>query len=306
MQGRILFIDDEPEILRAVKFYLEDEDFEVHIAEEGYNAVHLAETIHPDLIILDVMMPVMDGIQVCRQLRSRSRTRLIPIIFLTARETVEDKIKGLEAGGVDYITKPFNNQELIARIKAQIRRSQEEISSHPVTSLPGAPVVENEINRRLQAGEIFTVVFVGMENFREYREAYGVSRSERLLLFLCRLLEEVLSEPMDDDCYLGQPTYEEFVFVCSPEKAAAVCEWVIDRFDREKLEYYMEQHRQSGELTYYDYRGDLIRSPVINLALGGVCNTHRFAATYSALSEWGAQVCLKARAQGKSAYVIEE
>src|SRR5512139_2954884 len=108
MQGRILFIDDEPEILKAVKFYLEDEDFEVHIAEEGNKAIELAESIQPDLIILDVMMPVMDGIQVCRMLRTRTRTRLIPIIFLTAREAVEDKIQGLEAGGVDYITKPFN------------------------------------------------------------------------------------------------------------------------------------------------------------------------------------------------------
>jgi DNA-binding response OmpR family regulator len=306
MQGRILFIDDEPEILKAVKFYLEDEDFEVHVAEEGNKAVQLAETLRPDLIILDVMMPVMDGIQVCRQLRSRSRTRLIPIIFLTARETVEDKIKGLEAGGVDYITKPFNNQELMARIKAHIRRSQEEISSHPVTGLPGAPVVEDEVNRRLQRGEIFTVVFVAMEHFREYREAYGVSRSERLLLFLCKLLEDVLPQLPDDDCFIGQPTYEEFLFICSSDKTAAVCERLIDRFEEEKLEYYMEQHRQSGELTYYDYKGDLIHSPIVSLAVGGVCNTNRFTATYSALAEWGAQVHLKARSQGKSACVIEE
>ena len=306
MQGRILFIDDEPEILKAVKFYLEDEDFEVHIAEEGNKAVQMAETLQPDLIILDVMMPVMDGIQVCRQLRSRTRTRLIPIIFLTAREAVEDKILGLEAGGVDYITKPFNNQELMARIKAHIRRSQEDISSHPVTGLPGAPTIEDEVNRRLQDGEIFTVVFVSIEHFREYREAYGVSRSERLLLLLSRLLEEAVSEFPGGECFLGQPTYEEFLFLCRPDKAASLCERMIDRFEREKIEYYMEQHRQRSELTYYDYRGDLIRSPFINLAFGGVCNANRFVATYSALAEWGAQVLLKARSQEKSAYVIEE
>src|SRR4030042_6583789 len=119
MQGRILFIDDEPEILKAVKFYLEDEEFEVHVAEEGNKALQLAESIQPDLIILDVMMPIMDGIQVCRQLRARTRTRLIPIIFLTAREAVEDNIKGFEAGGVDYITKPFKHQELMCWIKEQ-------------------------------------------------------------------------------------------------------------------------------------------------------------------------------------------
>jgi PleD family two-component response regulator len=306
MQGRILFIDDEPEILRAVKFYLEDEDFEVHVAEEGRLAVELAETLRPDLIILDVMMPDMDGIQVCRQLRSRSRTRLIPIIFLTAREAVEDKIRGLEAGGVDYITKPFNNQELLARIKAQIRRSQEDISSHPVTGLPGAPIVEEEVNRRLQKGDIFTAIFAGMEGFREYREAYGVSRSERLLLFLCRLLEDALSSPLEEGCFLGQPAYEEFLLLCPPEKAPHLCGQVIERFEQEKMDYFMEQHRQEGELTYYDYRGDLVRAPLAYLTMGVVSNSSRFAATYTALAEWGAQVRLKARAQGRSSFIIEE
>ena len=306
MQGRILFIDDEPEILKAVKFYLEDEDFEVHIAEEGNQAVELAESIQPDLIILDVMMPVMDGIQVCRQLRSRSRTRLIPIIFLTARETVEDKIKGLEAGGVDYITKPFNNQELMARIKAHIRLSREELSSHPVTGLPGAHTIEEEVNRRLQQGEIFTIVFLDIDHFREYREAYGVSRGDRLLLFLARLLEEAASGIPEGVNFLGQHSYDEFCFLGPTDKASSLCEWVIERFEEEKLDYYLEQHRQSGELTYYDYRGAFIRSPLVSLTLGGVNNANRFIATYTALAEWGAQALLKARALDKCAYIIEE
>jgi PleD family two-component response regulator len=306
MQGRILFIDDEPEILKAVKFYLEDEDFEVHTAEEGNQAIELAEAIQPDLIILDVMMPVMDGIQVCRLLRSRTRTRLIPIIFLTARESVEDKIKGLEAGGVDYITKPFNNQELMARIKAHIRSSREELSSHPVTGLPGAPSVEREVNRRLQGGEIFTAVFVGIENFREYREAYGISRGDRLLLFVSRLLEEAIAGPEDDRGFLGQTSYEEFFFVCSSERAPSVCELAVERFEEDRLDHYMEQHRQLGELTYYDYRGDLIHVPFVNLALGGICNARRFVSTYAAVAEWGAQALLKARTQGACTYVIEE
>jgi PleD family two-component response regulator len=304
MQGRILFIDDEPEILKAVKFYLEDEDFEVHVAEEGNKALQLAESIQPDLIILDVMMPVMDGIQVCRQLRSRTRTRLIPIIFLTARENIEDKIIGLEAGGVDYITKPFNNQELMARIKAQIRRSQEEITSHPVTGLPGAHAAEKEVTRRLHEGEIFTSIFIGINYFREYQEAYGMSRSERLLLCAGRILDESASER--EGTFLCQPAYEEFLLLCGTGEAELLGERIIQLFEAEKNELYLEQHRQCGELTYYDYRGEVIHCPFVSLALGGVCNATRFVATYSALAEWGAQVLLKARAQPASACIIEE
>lgn len=306
MQGRILLVDDEPEILRAVKFYLEDEDFEVHTTEEGERAVELAEALRPDLIILDVMMPVTDGVQVCRQLRTRTRTRLIPIIFLTAREAVEDKIKGLEAGGDDYITKPFSNQELLARIKAHIKRSREELSSHPVTGLPGAVTVENEVNRRLQEGEIFTAIFAGMEHFRPFQEAYGVSRGERLLLFMARTLEDALGACEAEGCFLGQPSYDECILILPPQRAAEICSQAVEAFERGKLDHYLEQHRRLGELTYYDYRGDIIRAPLVFLALGGVCNSNRFMATYATLAEWGAQVLLKARARGCSGHVLEE
>ncbi|MBC7247392.1 MAG: response regulator [Actinobacteria bacterium] len=306
MEGRILFVDDEPEILNAVKFYLEDEDFEVYVTTEGNRAVELAESLRPDLIILDVMMPVMDGIQVCRQLRSRTRTRMIPIIFLTARESVEDKIKGLEAGGVDYITKPFHNQELMARIKAHIRQSHENLSGHPVTGLPGASTIEKEINGRLQRGEIFAAVFAAIDHLREYRDAYGVSRADRVLAAFARMIEEEAAERVGERAFIGQPTYEEFLVLCPPEVAEPLCKGLVERFEKEKADFYYEQHRQRGELHYYDYRGNAVSAPLVRLSLGGVCNTRRFLATYNVLAEWGAQAVLKARAHEESAFVIEE
>lgn len=306
MRGRILFVDDEPEILNAVKLYLENEDFEVHVTIDGRQALEMAEAIRPDLIILDVMMPAMDGVQVCRQLRSRTRTRMIPVIFLTARESVEDKITGLEAGGVDYITKPFNNQELLARIKAHIRQSQEALTGHPVTGLPGAGSVEEEVNRRLQEGEIFTAVFVEMDSFHEYREAYGISRGDRLLVRVSKILEDEAGNPEETGIFLGQPSYESFVVLCRPERAESLCAGIIERFEACKAEFYMEQHRQAGELIYYDYRGNTVHAPLVKLALGGVCNSRRFVATYTALAEWAAQAVLKARSGDKSAFVIEE
>jgi len=306
MQGRILIVDDEPGILNAVKFYLEDEDFEVHVTTDGTRAVELAESLRPDLIILDVMMPVMDGIQVCRQLRSRTRTRMIPVIFLTARESVEDKIQGLEAGGVDYITKPFVNQELLARIRAHIRHSQENLAGHPVTGLPGASTVEDEVNLRLQQGRIFAAVFVALDHLQEYREAYGVSRADRLLLRVARIFEEEMEALPEEDRFLGHPAYYDFLFLSPPEKAESLCARLVDRFEAEKGQFYLEQHRQRGELVYYDYRGNTIKAPLVNLVMGGVCNSRRFLATYTALTEWSAQALMKARSFGRSAYVLEE
>lgn len=306
MQGRILIIDDEPSILDAVKFYLEDEDFEVHVSADATRAVELAESLRPDLIILDVMMPVVDGIQVCRQLRSRARTRMIPIIFLTARESVEDKIQGLEAGGVDYITKPFANQELLARIRAHIRHSQEALAGHPVTGLPGASTVEEEVNRLLQEGRIFTAVFAQVDHLQEYREAYGVSRGDRLLLRLSRMFEEELEHLVPEETFLGHPAYYDLLVTCPPEKAEPLCARLVEKFEAEKDQFYLEQHRRRGELVYYDYRGNAVSAPLARLVLGGVCNSRRFVATYTALTEWSAQALMKARSYGRSAYFLEE
>ncbi len=143
-------------------------------------------------------MPCMDGFEVCRELRSRNRTRLIPIIFLTARESVEDKVTGFELGADDYITKPFNNRELLARIKSRIRRSEDELSSSPVTGLPGGNVVEQESNRWLQAGKPFYAIFILLDGFEHYRRAYGLNQGRHLLQYLARLISTVLEEEEEE------------------------------------------------------------------------------------------------------------
>ncbi|MEJ5186767.1 MAG: response regulator [Candidatus Geothermincolales bacterium] len=306
MNGRILIIDDEPQILRALELYLENEDFEVHVLEDPCRAVEKAEEIQPDLIILDIMMPPMDGIQVCRELRARSRTRLIPIIFLTARGSLEDKIQGLEAGGVDYVTKPFDHRELLARIRAHIRRSREEISSHTATGLPGAASVESEVKARLQRGDIFAALFVGLDHLKEYREAYGISGEEMVLRRVAGVLEEALNAHGGDGHFLGHPSYEEFLALCSPTGAAQVCREAVDRFEAMVHDFYQEQHRHRGMLTYYDYRGSLVKAPFLKLSIGGVMNTYRLVTTYDELSRWGAQALLKAKSLEKSGYVLEE
>lgn len=306
MNGKILIIDDEPQILRALELYLENEDFEVHVLEDPRKAVETAEILQPDLIILDVMMPPMDGIQVCRELRARSRTRLIPIIFLTARGSLDDKILGLEAGGVDYITKPFDHRELLARIRTHIRRSREELSSHPATGLPGATSVESEVRSRLQQGEIFAALFVGLDYLREYREAYGTSGEERVLRLAAGILEEALTKHCSGRHFLGQPSYEEFLALCPPASAARVCKEAVDGFEAAVRDLYQDQHRHRGMLTYYDYRGSLVKAPFLKLAIGGVMNTYRMVTTYDELSRWGAQTLLKARALEKSGFILEE
>jgi len=118
----ILAVDDEEPILELLRFNLEKEGYQVRIAKDGPEALRSVEQEQPDLLVLDVMLPGMDGLEVCRQLRLNPRFRQIPIIMLTAKGEVIDKVLGLELGADDYMTKPFSPRELLARIKARLRR----------------------------------------------------------------------------------------------------------------------------------------------------------------------------------------
>lgn len=120
-RGRILVVDDEPNVSELVSLYLTREGFEVEVAGDGRTALRLFDTVDPDLVVLDLLLPELDGWEVCRQIRTHSQT---PIIMLTARTEDLDRILGLEMGADDYMPKPFNPRELVARVKAVLRRSR--------------------------------------------------------------------------------------------------------------------------------------------------------------------------------------
>jgi DNA-binding response OmpR family regulator len=120
----VLIVDDEKNIVEALRYNLEREGFRTALARDGAAALEVARRDPPDLILLDWMLPEMDGLEVCRALKQDAKTRLIPIIMLTVKSTETDKVLGLEMGADDYVTKPFSPRELLARVKALLRRTQ--------------------------------------------------------------------------------------------------------------------------------------------------------------------------------------
>ena len=129
--SKVLIVEDEANIRQLVKYNLEKESFQVIEAEDGLQGLRLAKAEKPDLVLLDLMLPQMDGLEVCRSLKGNQATAALPIIMLTAKSEEIDKVIGLELGADDYMTKPFSPRELVARVKAVLRRSQKE------ASLPG-------------------------------------------------------------------------------------------------------------------------------------------------------------------------
>ncbi|MDY0404143.1 response regulator YycF [Virgibacillus sp. 179-BFC.A HS] len=177
MSHKILVVDDEQPIADILRFNLEKEGYEVVCAYDGDEAIELAEKEKPDLVLLDIMLPGKDGNEVCREIR---KTQTMPIIMLTAKDSEIDKVLGLELGADDYVTKPFSNRELIARVKANLRR-QEQI-----------PDEEDNTNKDIEIGPLvihpdaYTVS-------RDGKEIELTHREFELLHYLARHIGQVMT-----------------------------------------------------------------------------------------------------------------
>ena len=131
-KGSVLVIDDEKDLVELVRYNLEKEGYDVIAATDGRSGLDIAREHAPDLVVLDLMMPGVDGLEICRQLRQDARTARLPVIMLTAKATEADRIVGLEMGADDYITKPFSPRELVARVKALLRRTSTAEQPHEI------------------------------------------------------------------------------------------------------------------------------------------------------------------------------
>src|SRR5450631_1169967 len=175
-RGTILVVDDDADIVRFVEMNLRLEGYRVVVARDGVEALAMVAAEMPDLVLLDTMMPGYDGIEVTRRLRADSRTSTLPIIMLTAKTMSADRVLGLTTGADDYIIKPFDTLELVARVRSTLRRNAEARAVSPLTSLPGNVRIEDEIAGRVSSGSPFAVAYLDLDNFKAFNDAHGFMR----------------------------------------------------------------------------------------------------------------------------------
>src|SRR5207248_6606994 len=157
-KGRILVVEDDFDISNMLRIYFTGQGFEVSVAPRGNDALAMTRQSLPHLIVLDIMLPDMDGYAVCKQLRTTTRTSHIPIIFLTQKDERSDKIAGLELGADDYITKPFDIEELKLRVKNAIDRVDREKSMDPRSNLPSSKLIEEQLRDLMRATETWSYI----------------------------------------------------------------------------------------------------------------------------------------------------
>jgi diguanylate cyclase (GGDEF)-like protein len=273
--ARILVADDDEAIARFVEIQLSLEGFSVELVHDGGQALARATATLPDLVLLDVMMPVHDGVEVVRRLRAQAITSALPVIMLTAKTLPADRVLGLTAGADDYLVKPFDTAELLARVHTTLRRTAEIRSLSPLTGLPGNHRIDRELAGRAASATPYAVCHVDLDEFKSFNDAYGFLRGDDLLLALAGCLHQAAVDAGEPPVFVGHVGGDDFVVVCAPEQAEPLCQRVVARLDALVPEYYDPADAERGWLEVPDRRGRLRPHPLVSVSIGVAKETGR-------------------------------
>jgi len=265
-KGAILIAEDELHLREVLHMQLELAGFEVLEACDGEEALELAERARPDVILLDVMMPRMDGYEALRRLRASYATRFIPIIMLTAKDTKEDVLSGFQDGANDYLTKPYERSELLVRVNNQLSWSRQQREANPLTGLPGNLSINQETERRLASGEPFALLQVDIDFFKAYNDHYGYPRGDEAIQTLSRILVEAASHHGAGN-FVGHIGGDDFVLLSTPEHAEPIGQEIIDVFNRVIPSLYDPEDRERGYVEVMNRRHDLEHFPLMSVTI---------------------------------------
>ena len=267
---RILIAEDESSLRLVLRAILEREGFSVIEATNGVEALQLAHQEIPDLALLDVMMPDLDGYEVCRQLRTSFSTRHIPIVMLTARTEMSDKVRGLEGGANDYVTKPWDNRELVLRLRNVLDWSAQQRAASPLTGLPGNHSINDAIRRRLASGQPFTLLQIDIDHFKAFNDYYGYARGDQAIQMVARILTETAQRHGGDRSFVGHIGGDDFVVLASPDEAEPMGESILDWFNDAARELYDAEDRDRGYVEVLNRRHVVERFPLMSLTIAMV------------------------------------
>jgi PleD family two-component response regulator len=265
-KSRILIVEDDPDIGNMLRVYFENLGFEISLATRGQDALALTRHSLPQLIVLDIILPDMDGYEVCRSLRASSRTGHIPILFLTQRDERRDRITGLELGADDYITKPFDIEELRLRVQNAMARSERDSMTDPCTGLPASRQIEMRLESSL-GRQGWAMLSCRLMNFDAYRSVYGEMAGDEVLHFAAELILSVVDELGAPDDFLGYSGGDSFVILTEDSRASAIEAQLKARFQEAIPGKYSYVDGQRGYILAHDSSGAEIRAGLIHLSV---------------------------------------
>ena len=300
---KILIIDDSELMVKLVTDILQGKDYRVVSASDGFQGLRKVAEEKPDLVLLDIVMPGMDGFEVCKILRENPANNLMPIIMLTAQENEDDKLTGLELGADDYIIKPFNQRELLSRINNTLIRIDRNRWANPLTGLKGNLEIQAEINHRIAMNKLFSVIYLDIDNFKAFNDAYGFPCGDRAIKITADIITDNVNAFGSIDDFVGHIGGDDFIIISDPGHVDSLCENIIKNFDCKMPELYTNADRKNGFITTANRQGITIRYPIMTISIAVVTNEHRNLVNHIQVGEVAAELKKKAKAIEGSVYI---
>lgn len=261
----ILIVDDEPLIVQLLEEHLQTEGYDTLHAYSGEEALQTLQKHRPDLVILDLMLPGMDGYEVCRLMQQDHRLNHIPVIMLTARSAVPSRVMGYQRGADDYMIKPFDTDELSVRVRAQLHHLYHDSVSE-LTGLPGAQAVVERIQALTRGdGAEWAIIYVDLGGFTAFNETYSYMEGDELIKAAGRALAEAVQRRGEGGDFVGHVAGDKFVVITEPGRVEAIEEAAQFLFAEESQYSYSKSDLAQGNITALDHQGQLVTVPLCRL-----------------------------------------
>lgn len=231
MDARILLVEDDAELVEFMKMVFEREKYHVITAMDGLSALEKARNEHPDIVLLDVLLPKMNGYEVCDKLRQDPVTCLLPIMMVTSLTALKDRVTGIKLGADQFVSKPFEPVELLARVERLIHQTRRNVAADPLTGLAGTGALEQEIRRRLSDKESFSVAQCDLKHFNRFNEQYGFERGDGVLRLVATIMRSAIAELGNADDIAVHLGSDDFAFLSTTSRGAVVCARILENME---------------------------------------------------------------------------
>ncbi|MBF0101029.1 MAG: response regulator [Desulfobacterales bacterium] len=311
---KILIVDDVTENIKILIELLKT-DYVTFFAKNGKTALEIAKMKKPDLILLDIIMPEMDGYEVCQKLKANELTQDIPVIFISAMNEVGDEAKGLEIGAVDYITKPISQPIVKARVRnhLKLREAMQELKrlynmaldANPMTGLPGNNSIASRIEKALSEKERIGVLYSDLDNFKAFNDKYGFAMGDKVILFTAQVLKKAISSANIPDPFIGHIGGDDFVAIVPSDQLETVSSEIARQFDDGIIQFYTPEDAEAKCICSIDRKGEKQAFPLMSISMAGVDLSHQVYTQYIQVNDALAGVKKMAKAVHGSSFFMD-
>ncbi len=302
---RVLIADDQTELLLLMKEMVEFAGFEVVTANDGAEAMTAVFETNPDIIVLDNNMPRKKGLEIAQDLKNNPVFAHIPIIIVTGAGEKSTKLRGLSMGIDDYLIKPVDTDELIARIRMILKRNKQVLDTNPLSKLPGNPSIQARVEREIQKGGEFAVLYLDLDNFKAYNDNYGFEAGDRVIKATANLLVKLTIQNEQSQDFIGHIGGDDFIVITAFDKSEELAKRITSAFDEISPSFYSKSDRERGCIVSTDRQGNIKKFALLSISIGIVHNHTRPLHSFAQVSNIGTELKKVAKAANKSHYTVD-